>query len=311
MTSPKVSVIMAVYNAENYLKESIESILNQTFQDLELIIVNDGSTDNSLSIIKSYNDKRIILIDQKNSGAAISRNNAIEIASSNYIAILDADDIALSDRLGKQYQFLSANPDYIILGSNAHVIDMEGNYIYDTELKETDEQIKEQLPEMPFVHPSVMFRKNVFNKAGKYPDRMLVAQDAVLLNRMATFGKVCNLNECFIKYRIVPTANSSRNPKENADFKNFFNKAISNQKISDQEYESLKKITNNRNSKNRMVNYHLFIAKKFLWNNYKPKMARRNLVNAFKLNPSITIIFLFILSLSPKKIVQLVYRKFK
>ena len=93
---------MAVYNSSQYIKPAIESILNQTLQDFELIIVNDGSTDNSLDIINSYRDERIILLNQENTGVAKARNNGVKISRSQYIAVQDSDDISYNYRLKKQ-----------------------------------------------------------------------------------------------------------------------------------------------------------------------------------------------------------------
>ena len=114
--SLKVSVIMAVYNTQQHVGEAIESILNQTYTDFELIVVNDGSQDNSLSVIQSYTDSRIRLISRENKGVAISRNEAIKVAQGTYTAIMDSDDISTLDRLEKQVQFLQNNPDVIAVG---------------------------------------------------------------------------------------------------------------------------------------------------------------------------------------------------
>lgn len=119
---PQISVIMSVYNGEKYLREAIDSILNQTFTHFEFIIVNDGSTDKSLNIIKSYNGSRIILVQQENKGLAAALNEGIKIAKGKYIAMMDADDISLPTRLEKQIQFMEAHPEYVAIGSWANKI---------------------------------------------------------------------------------------------------------------------------------------------------------------------------------------------
>jgi glycosyltransferase involved in cell wall biosynthesis len=129
---PLISVVMPVYNAAQYLREAIDSILNQTFRDFEFIIINDGSTDRSLEIIQSYNDDRIRLINQKNTGLAKALNNGIAIAKSDFIARMDADDISIPERLTSQFSFLESNVDVVAVGSNAEVIDKEGNHVYCT-----------------------------------------------------------------------------------------------------------------------------------------------------------------------------------
>ncbi|MBQ6143101.1 MAG: glycosyltransferase family 2 protein [Clostridia bacterium] len=106
--SPKISVLMPVYNCEKYLEKSLDSVLNQTFKDIELICVNDGSKDNSLEILKEYSkkDSRLVLIDQKNQGAAAARQNAINKAKGEYIAFVDADDIIAKNAYEISYKFI-------------------------------------------------------------------------------------------------------------------------------------------------------------------------------------------------------------
>ena len=125
---------MSVYNGEKYLREAIDSILNQTFKDFEFIIVNDGSTDNSLKIIKSYNDPRITIINQKNTGLAKALNEGIKIAKGKFIARMDADDISEPERFKKEYKFMHVHDECVALGTNAIIIDENGNNLYITEL---------------------------------------------------------------------------------------------------------------------------------------------------------------------------------
>ena len=116
--SPKVTVLMPVYNAEKYLIEAIRSILTQSFMDYELLIINDGSTDDSLKIIKSFSDKRIRLVqNERNIGQANSLNKGIKLARGEYIVRMDADDISLSERIKKQVKFMDANPEIGISGT--------------------------------------------------------------------------------------------------------------------------------------------------------------------------------------------------
>ena len=192
---PKISVIMAVYNEENYINEAIESILKQTFTDFEFIIVNDGSTDSSKAIIKSYTDKRIKLINQSNEGVAKARNAGVKESKGKYIAILDADDISEPNRIKRQYNFLVYNHNYIAIESNAILLDMENNFIYRSNLPLSDYKMKEILPEFPTFHPSLMFYKNVFSQVGGYPDYMLKGEDLVMFNRIVKYGKISNIKE--------------------------------------------------------------------------------------------------------------------
>lgn len=310
---PLISVVMSVYNGEKYLNGAIDSILNQTFKNFEFIIINDGSTDRSLEIIQSYNDDRIRLINQKNTGLAKALNNGIAIARADYIARMDADDIAHPERIQKQYKFLSNNSDYIVLGSNAEFVDKNGYFVCNSNLVTTDEEMKKMQFSTPFIHPTVMFRKDIFYKAGKYPEYMVnFAEDVVLFHRMAKYGKFANLADTLIKYRIAPTANTARDSKSLKRFRNIVAKAIQNNKISDSDFVFLKTFLSNRNSNRRLGNYHLYLAKKYLWNNYQPKAARKNLRAAIKISPvCIFPYLLFIASFLPEKSILRSYKALK
>ena len=309
--NPKISVVMAAYNAEKYLHESIESILNQTFTDFEFIIINDGSIDKSLEIIESYNDKRIILINQKNSGVAKARNVGIEKSQCKYIAILDADDIAKPSRLKKQYEFLNNNLDYIVVGSNAEIINCEGNFIYETNLPTSEKTMRKFLPNLPTLLPSIMFRKSTFYKAGQYPGYMLAGEDTVLFNKMAKFGKIANIKEPLIQYRIIPTSLSTRSSRGSKRLDKIVNSAIECEKISTSDYKFLKSLTSNRNSDDRYANYHIFLAKKYLRNNYHPQLARNHLLNSLKYVFHITSLFYYFFSFLPEKVINKLYEKLK
>ena len=129
MSAPKISVIMPTYNSESFLRESIDSILNQTFKDFELIVIDDCSTDSSLKIIKEYKrkDNRIFFLkNDKNLGHNKTRNKGLKIAKGKYIAILDSDDISLEKRLEIQYAYLEKNPHIFLVGSSAIYIDENG-----------------------------------------------------------------------------------------------------------------------------------------------------------------------------------------
>lgn len=127
--SPKVSVVMSVYNGEKYLPETIDSILNQTFKDFEFIIINDGSTDKTAKILTSYDDPRIRIFNQENMGLTKSLNRAISLAKGEYIARMDADDISYPERLKKQVDYLNKNPDIGLVGSKYIRIDKRGRKI--------------------------------------------------------------------------------------------------------------------------------------------------------------------------------------
>ncbi len=199
--TPLVSVIMPVYNAEKYLREAIESILNQTFTDFEFLIFNDGSTDSSLEIINSYKDERIILAyNDKNTGYVQHLNEGIKRAKGKYIARMDADDIALPKRFEKQVAFLEKNPVYILCGSRIRCF---GEVEEQVTLPIEDEEIRlKMLYITPFAHPSVMIRKSVLvDNALLYDDSVMPAEDHDLWVRLSQFGKLHNLQENLLLYR--------------------------------------------------------------------------------------------------------------
>ena len=310
MAEIKISVVMSVFNADKYLRDAVESILGQTFTDYEFIIINDGSTDRSLEILESYKDDRIVLINQSNSGLPKALNIGIDRSKSDYIARMDADDISLPQRLEKQYSFMIANPDCILVGSNAIVIDMNGEYVFTTSNKITDHEIKKNLPKLSFLHSSVMFKKKSFYSAGKYCESMLKGQDTVLFNRMVHFGKFYNIKEPFIKYRVVPTANSVKE-KLKKRFSDIQKTAIKNNILSQEDENYLKKILFNRSKTKNYGNYFFYMAKKYLWNNYKPKLARMNLILAFKNNLRFRAVILYIFTFLPENIITVLYLRFK
>lgn len=124
-----VSIVMPVYNVEKYLQESINSILNQTYRNIELIIIDDGSTDSSVKIIKNYKDERIKAFYFENGGCSKQRNFGLTAASGYYLALMDADDISECDRIKNQVEFLQSNIDIDVLGTNASIIDNNGKII--------------------------------------------------------------------------------------------------------------------------------------------------------------------------------------
>lgn len=128
--NPMISVILPVYNSEKYIEKTIRSVLNQTYEDFELLIIDDIPTDNTMSIVDSIHDDRIrIICNGENKGIAYSRNRGIECCKGKYIALMDYDDIALENRFEKQVAFLEDNPDVDVVGGRIRQIDEDDNFI--------------------------------------------------------------------------------------------------------------------------------------------------------------------------------------
>lgn len=197
---PKVSVIMSVYNGERYLRESVDSILNQTFQDFEFIIVNDGSADNTMDILRGYRrrDPRVRIIDQQNLGLTKSLNKAIYFSRAEFIARQDVDDISLSERLAKEYEALSADKNTDLVCSWYYIIDEYGKMILERKLPDSGLIAKIMKRQNLLAHSSVMFRKSSFLRAGGYDEKYKYGQDWFLWMKM---NSIKVLPESLLKYR--------------------------------------------------------------------------------------------------------------
>jgi len=192
-----VSVVMAVYNESDCVGVAIESILNQSFTDFEFIIVNDGSTDSTLDIIKSYHDKRIVIISHENKGLTISLNLAISVAEGLYIARQDADDISHSKRLEKQVDYFAKNDSVVLLGTRARVI--SGNNILFFSKYYDNQYISDNLVYRNLlIHSSVMFKKDKFIKVGCYNEKYITSQDYDAWIRLSKVGSVSIINEILV-----------------------------------------------------------------------------------------------------------------
>ncbi len=211
---PKISVIMPFYNAESYIGQAIESILNQSFSNFELILINDASNDNSEEIIARYlKDKRIIYIKNNfNKGIVYNLNAGLKLAKSEIIARMDGDDISNKERFAKQYDFLQNNSDISVVGSFVKIIDGLGRQI-DKRTKLLDpEKIKNDLiVYSPLVHPSVMFRKSHVLAVGGYREKCIYVEDVDLWYRLAYSGyKISNIPEFLLKYRFHENSTSKK-----------------------------------------------------------------------------------------------------
>lgn len=197
--NPLVSVIMPAYNGKKYISEAIESILNQTYDNLELVIVEDKSTDNTLNIIQSYQDSRIRLyLNAQNRGIAYSTNLAISKSSGKYIALLDDDDIALERRLEWQVAFLEEHEEIDILGGRSALIDKDGKFIrYDKEPIYNSNFIKANLLfyNKKFANCTAMIRKSFIEKNNlKYQENCLGMQDFKFYIDSSKVGKMTSID---------------------------------------------------------------------------------------------------------------------
>ena len=207
--SELISVILPVYNGEKYLKEAIESILNQTYKDFEFIIINDGSTDKSLDIIEKYKkeDERIIVISRENKGLIATLNEGIEKAKGKYIARMDQDDISLSNRFEEQLKIMENDKEIVVCGSWINVFG-ENRKEKISKYFQYDKEIKANLiMSCCFAHPSVMMRRDAFlDNNIWYDENFKNAEDYHLWTQLARVGKFYNIPKVLLNYRFLETS---------------------------------------------------------------------------------------------------------
>jgi len=204
---PKISVVLAVYNGERYITPSIESVLTQSFRDFEFIIINDASTDSTLTIINSYNDPRIIIHNNnENMGQTASLNAGLRIARGKYIARTDAGDISMPERFLKQVQYLDNNTNYDILGTAAFQYDLAGKFCGNVFMPNKPSTILQRIFfACPVIHVSVMMRRERILQLGGYNESYRILADYGLWAKALQNGfRFWNLGEVLAGYLITP-----------------------------------------------------------------------------------------------------------
>jgi len=216
--NPTISVVMPVFNAERFLSQAIESILRQSWTDFEFIIINDGSSDSSLEIIRRYaEDNRIVVISRENRGLIYSLNEGIGIARGEYIARMDADDVSLPERLEKQLSYMKAN-NLEICGCHYFLINEHDAYVDSFIVPLSKESFFRFLSiTTPFAHPSVMIKKSVLTDYGLAYGKtdFIHAEDYALWIELWKQGVVFgNVDDFLFKYRDFSTSVSKQNIKK-------------------------------------------------------------------------------------------------
>ncbi len=203
--SPFVTVLMPVYNGEQFLREAVESILSQTFTDFEFLVIDDGSSDKSPSILTEYakKDSRIRIHTQpRNMGVFSALNLGIQIAKGKYIARMDADDISLPERLKKQITYLETHPEIGVLGTAANVIDVSGNHLDVMDYPSSHPLLLWALCfYCPIIHPSVIVQRNLLLASGGYTTKFPLAEDYELWVRLSRTTRLANLPERLLLLR--------------------------------------------------------------------------------------------------------------
>lgn len=219
MTKPLVSVVMVIRDVDRFLAEAIESILSQTFKDFEFIVLDFGSTDNSKSIALSYaaKDSRIKFDGIPHCTLPVARNTACSLAQGKYIAIMDADDVSLPDRLALEVEFMETHPEIGVLGGLTECINAEGKLlatrIHDLPIE--DHEIRSALAvRSPFCQASVLIRREAFNTVGGYREVFVQAEDYDLWLRISEHFQCAGLQHAVLRYRIHPYQISMQKQRE-------------------------------------------------------------------------------------------------
>ncbi len=206
----KVSVLLPVYNAAEYVAEAIESILSQTFEAFELLIIDDGSTDGSADIVARYaqEDHRIRYISRENRGLVRTLNELAEMARGEYLARMDADDVSLPDRFQLQVSRLDADSSLSVLGTYWICTDEAGYPIFVPQppLDHADIDELNLCGVAALSHPTVMMRLDHFRAVGGYDSRFETAEDVDLWLRLAEYGRLANIDAILLRYRMLETS---------------------------------------------------------------------------------------------------------
>ena len=207
---PTITVLLSMYNAENYVGIAIESILKQTFSDFELIAVDDCSTDKSWDIVQQYMklDSRVIAKrNEVNLGGCKTLNVGLKLAKGKYIARLDNDDWSYPNRLEKQFDFLEAHPDVGIVGGVMEIMNQHGEVTGKRKYNISDQEIRNKIFRYsPFSHPLVMIRKSILDKVGPYDPAYAPADDYELYFRIGNESQFANLPDVIMRYRVIPSS---------------------------------------------------------------------------------------------------------
>lgn len=205
MLKPKISVVMAVYNGGELLNKTITSILHQTFEDYEFIIVDDCSTDATRQVVSSFGDSRIVLVcNETNIGQTKSLNIGLRVAKGKYIARIDAGDVSLPDRLQKQVEYMENHPDTIVLGTSAFRYNEHGRILDVVHMPKSMSAIQQRIFfASPLVHISVLMRRKTINDLGGYDEDYHVLADFELWSRLIRNGyRLTSINDVLAGYMV-------------------------------------------------------------------------------------------------------------
>lgn len=283
-----ITVLMPAYNAGPYIREAIDSVLAQSYKDFELLIINDGSTDNTAEILAGYTDPRIKVVHQENMGLVKTLNKGMSLATGKYVARFDADDVCYPERLEEQLTFLKDNPDYVLIGSEADYMDEHGNFIFTYKFRYyEDEEIRGMgFRFCPVIHSAATFVKQAVLDAGGYDENAITFEDHLLWRNLADHGKMKNVHKSHIKVRFNPDSVTIDEKWRGKEFLELKARSIKNGFMNEEDAQLLKEILRKQNfAAYKKAAYYSMMGKKFLWNQHNASQARTYLAKAIKAQP--------------------------
>jgi glycosyltransferase involved in cell wall biosynthesis len=312
MSTPMVTILMPAYNAAVYIGEAINSVLEQSFTDFELLVIDDGSADDTAGIVRKFADQRIIYLQQTHQGIAYALNRGLKEAKGKFIARFDADDVCMPNRLQKQVEFLTADDRYVLCGCDAEYISESGDHLFNfTCIGHSHEEIHSQLYVLcPFIHSSVMYRKEAVIAAGGYSLHAHNFEDYLLWVQLASYGRYANLPEQLIRVRFNPASVTIDEKWRGYRFRQLKRKIILKGSITPDEGDELQGIIQNQDTqKIKKGAYYALCGKKFLVNNHQPSKARTYFSKAILIHPLRWDNYAFyLLSYFPQGVISWLYR---
>lgn len=304
---PQVTVLMPAYNAAVYIREAIESVLAQTYKDFELLIINDGSTDDTEAIIRSYTDARIRVLSHSNIGLVGTLNRGLKEAQGKWIARFDADDVCYPNRLQVQYDFMQRHPEYQVVGSAADYIDVDGYHLFTQEPAAFSNSQLQHLKYSvcPFIHSTVLYKKDVVLNNGGYNELAYTFEDHFLWLQILKEQKACNLPEALIKVRLNPESVTIDEKWRPRKFLHIKYTALKKRNITQRDSDRLHEIGREQYSHRiKYGAYYALCGKKFLLNNYQPQKARTHMAKAISIHPlRLDNYLLYTLSYLPERLI--------
>lgn len=215
---PLVSVIIPTYNAEKYVEEALLSIISQTYKNLEIIVIDDASSDNTKKLVSAIakSDRRVVVYRNRiNLGIGGTRSRGIKLAKGAYICWQDADDVSYPNRIALQVDFLNKNTDVGIVGGFLQFINESGESLQMRMYKETDKELRKKIFRYnPVAQPAAMFRREVYEMVGGYNESYIVSEDLEMQLRAGVKYKFGNVQEKVVKYRQINTSLTRKNLKK-------------------------------------------------------------------------------------------------